>query len=72
MEKLTITVHDGASGTVEVREMTEQELIEYKKAQQQAQGIMSATMAKNLARESALNKLIDLGLTEEEVKAFLG
>lgn len=56
----------------EVREMTDAEYAQWQadaKAQAAQAGVNAAKQA---ARESALSKLADLGLTEVEIKALVG
>lgn len=70
--KPKVTIHNPAEDVYEVREMNDEEyaqhLIDLKRDQQQK----AEREAKENARLSALTKLQDLGLTEDEAKAFLG
>lgn len=52
------------------RDYTVDEINEVKKAQAQAELENSKLEQKTAARQSALSKLIDLGLTEEEIAAL--
>lgn len=52
------------------RDYTVDEINEVKKAQAQAELENSKIEQKTAARQSALSKLIDLGLTEEEIAAL--
>jgi len=63
-------------GTEIVRDATAEEIAEIEATQADAQQAKANRVAKeeNAAelKESAINKLIDLGLSEAEAKAFLG
>ena len=52
------------------REATEQELAQMKIDQVAFKKIEEALKAKEAARKSAIEKLIDLGLTEEEIASL--
>ena len=54
----------------EVREATAEEIAELKEFQAQASAAKTASEAKAAARQSALAKLAELGLTEEEIQAL--
>ena len=69
-EILLISIYDGNTGETIEREMTAEEILEHKEAQTQAQTQAQEINAKNSARASALVKLAELGLTEEEVGAL--
>ena len=58
------------NGTVEERAYSEAEIAQVKKGEQEAKAIEAELVAKEAARQSALSKLIDLGLTEEEIAAL--
>jgi hypothetical protein len=64
MEKLNIQIDDL------VREMTTQEHTAYKAMQAETAAQKAEADAKAAARESALAKLADLGLTAEEIAAL--
>lgn len=66
MTKQTILIQDGD----EVREATAQEIAELTEFQNDFQEIEAQHQAKLAARASALAKLAELGLTEEEVAAL--
>lgn len=53
-----------------IREMTDEEFKEYKAEQKTSAAIESEAKAKVAARASALAKLAELGLTEEEIAAL--
>ena len=53
-----------------VRVMTDEEYADYKTQQAEAAAQQAAEDAKVAARESALAKLADLGLTAEEIAAL--
>jgi hypothetical protein len=53
-----------------VREMTDEELIEYKADQKASAAAQAKVDAKIAARESALAKLVALGLNKEEIDAL--
>lgn len=54
----------------EVREMTDEEFATYQAEQAELAIIQAANEAKVAARASALAKLAELGLTEEEIQAL--
>jgi hypothetical protein len=56
----------------EVREMTAAELTEWQRHVTEIEARAAADSAKDAARNSALDKLAALGLTEAEVKALVG
>jgi DNA-binding NarL/FixJ family response regulator len=58
------------TGEIVDRPFTEKELEQHKKDMEKANVIMEEQMAKAKARQSALAKLVDLGLTEEEIAAL--
>lgn len=72
MNKPMIRIHDITTGEIIDREMNEEELEQLQISVQSHAHVMAEMEAKENARLSALNKLQDLGLTEEEAKAFLG
>lgn len=69
MPELNIRIHDANTGETIDRPMTDEEADTYTKSIELTKKVDNLEHAK---RQSAVNKLIDLGLTEEEVKAFLG
>lgn len=52
------------------RDYTPEEIAEAEKEQAEAMARTAAAEAREVKRQSALNKLIDLGLTEEEIAAL--
>lgn len=61
---------DFKSGKETIREYTAEEIAEAKKTEQEIRAIQLELAAKEATRQSALAKLIDLGLTEEEIAAL--
>jgi len=55
-----------------VRNMTADEIANYKTTIAEAQTLLEARIAKQVARQSALNKLDALGLSADEAQALLG
>ena len=72
MSELIIGIYDHNSGETIVRPMNEEEIANWEKSKAQSEARKEEENAKVSARESAVSKLIDLGLTEEEAQAFLG
>jgi DNA-binding NarL/FixJ family response regulator len=70
IEPLIMTIVDAATGESIDREMTADESANYKELQKQSKAAEIQTQAKAAARESALAKLADLGLTAEEIAAL--
>ena len=67
---LFITVIDGLSGTEIVREFNQTEIAELEAVKTQAKARQDELEAKEKARQSALSKLVALGLTEAEIAAL--
>jgi hypothetical protein len=69
-------IHDCASGETVIRPMTADEAAVYEAAMQQAAAddarIEAQRAAQHAAKESARAKLAALGLTDEEINAFVG
>jgi hypothetical protein len=61
---------DALTGETIERELTAEEIAEHKAMQAEAETRQAEQNAKAAARTSALAKLADLGLTEEEVAAL--
>ena len=61
---------NGATGEEIWRDFTEAEIAEVEKAKQEAQARVKESQEREANRQSALAKLIDLGLTEEEIAAL--
>ena len=55
-----------------LRNMTADEIANYKTTIAEAQTSLEARIAKQVARQSALNKLAALGLSVDEAQALLG
>jgi hypothetical protein len=70
IELLTITIVDAATGETINREMNEAELENYEHLQAESAASQAEATVKAAARESALAKLADLGLTAEEIAAL--
>jgi hypothetical protein len=56
----------------EILDATAEDIESIEKIQKNAEAYILELAKKDAAKESAINKLIDLGLTEDEAKAFLG
>lgn len=69
-EILTALEFDATTGESVERKLTAQEIAEYKALEDVAKTRLTETEAKAAARISALAKLADLGLTEEELGAL--
>ena len=69
-ELLSVLFVDVATGEVIKRDFTEEEIAQHEEMQAQQQTLVVEQEAKAAARTSALAKLADLGLTEEEVAAL--
>lgn len=67
-----VTIHNVADDTYEIREMNDLEYAQHLVDIERDQAQKAEREAKENARLSALAKLQDLGLTEDEAKAFLG
>ena len=70
MSDYTISIYDGISGETIQRELTTKEIAELEAEQLEHEEELGLREAKAAARLSALAKLADLGLTEEEVAAL--
>jgi hypothetical protein len=70
MEIKTIAFYDAATDEITEREMNAEELQEHNQIQMEAEQQESDRIAKAAARESALAKLAELGLTAEEIAAL--
>lgn len=69
-EPIMIMEVNAITGETVTREMTAEELQEYEVIQTEIQARQAEQEAKAAARASALAKLAELGLTEEEVAAL--
>lgn len=63
---------DAQTGEEIVREYTAEEVKQMEEAKKIEEVLILEKKAKDDVKTSAINKLLDLGLTEEEAKAFLG
>jgi DNA-binding NarL/FixJ family response regulator len=70
MTKQTLLEIDALTGNETVREMTDEEIIDFQTVVKQSQEQQEKQDAKIAARQSALAKLAALGLTEEEIAAL--
>jgi hypothetical protein len=69
-ETLTAVILDAATGEVIERPLTEDEIVDLEIAAAESASLEAERQAKAAARSSALAKLAELGLTEEEVAAL--
>ena len=69
-ETLTAVIFDAATGEVTERPLTSAELAEREVMQAQAVARQAEQDAKVAARASALQKLKELGLSQEEIEAL--
>ena len=69
-ETLKAVIVDAATGEVIERDFTEEEIAQHEEMQAAEQALQAEQEAKAAARTSALAKLAELGLTEEEVAAL--
>jgi hypothetical protein len=69
-ETLKATEIDAATGKVIVRDLTADELAQRELDGEAAEARQAAETAKATARASALAKLAELGLTEDEINAL--
>jgi DNA-binding NarL/FixJ family response regulator len=72
MAKPMITIHNTETDEIVNREMTDQEYIDYLAWIEKVKQDKADLDAKQQARESALAKLLELGLTESEIAALNG
>jgi len=69
LELIVLSVN-AETGETKERPLTSDEIIEYEMMQSETQAQQAAQDAKAAARESALAKLAELGLTAEEIAAL--
>ncbi len=69
-EILTAVIVDALTGETVEREFTAEEVFERESMQTEVEATQAEFTAKAAARESALAKLADLGLTAEEIAAL--
>lgn len=70
-EILTMVFIDAITGETIERELTSEEIAERNERIANANAEKAAAQAKAAARQSALSKLAELGLTEEEIAALV-
>lgn len=61
---------DATTGEETWRDFTPEEIAKIEQAQEEAQKRIDVELERQSIRQSALSKLIDLGLTEEEIAAL--
>jgi len=66
----TIIEVDGLTGATNVRELTDDEIKDYKKILERQEKTNLELLAKEAAKASALAKLAALGLTQEEIESL--
>jgi hypothetical protein len=69
-QTLTAVIFDAATGEVTERPLTAEEIAEREAMQAEAQAQQAEQDAKAAARVSALAKLKELGLSQEEIEAL--
>jgi hypothetical protein len=69
-EKLLVTEVNAETGEIVERELTAEEIVEREISQADYEAKQAEAQAKAAARESALTKLVALGLTQEEIDAL--
>ena len=69
-EVLTVLVINAETGEISERPLTDEEIEQRKQLQAENAAKEAAQEAKAAARQSALAKLAELGLTEEEIAAL--
>jgi DNA-binding NarL/FixJ family response regulator len=70
MEELTALEFDVLTGKTTIRPLTPEEITERQELQAEQETLQAEQDAKIAARQSALQKLAALGLTEEEIAAL--
>ena len=70
MSELLTVEHNALTGETIQRELTAEEIAQHKKDVDASKKQKAETDAKAAARQSALAKLADLGLTAEEIAAL--
>jgi len=72
MQKPIVTIHDANSNTSIQREMTDEEFAQYQIDEKASKALYDKIAESKMNYESALSKLISLGLTEQEALAVIG
>ena len=72
MEKLQERIYDALTGEITYRDLTDEQMEEVEAKKLFVAQLKAEDERREAVKQSALNKLIDLGLTEDEAKAFLG
>lgn len=72
MSKPTIKIHNLETDKIIEREMTQEEYDEFLTEKAKIEAAEKAKTEKEAARQSALEKLAALGLTEAEIQALAG
>jgi hypothetical protein len=68
--ELKLVEYDALTGIETVREYSEEELLDHKEVVKRNTELLKAEKAKEEAKKSALAKLAELGLTEEEIASL--
>jgi hypothetical protein len=69
---LKIRIHNTETNEIIDRDMTNQEILEHNNTLQEAENLRIKLAQEQANKQSAMNKLKALGLTEAEVKALIG
>jgi BMFP domain-containing protein YqiC len=69
-EQLTTVIFDGFTREQSVRPLSEEELASLELVKQEENAAAAEALSKASARQSALDKLATLGLTEDEIAAL--
>ena len=64
-------VHDAATGIIQVRDLTNDELEQQAADRQEIENLNAEAAAREAARQSAIDKLAALGLTVDEINALI-
>lgn len=63
-------IYNAITGEITWRDYTDEEIATVELAKKEAEARIKIELDRQAKRQSALNKLIDLGLTEEEIAAL--
>lgn len=72
MDELTVSIYDIETGENIVRPMTSDEIEQYEADKLAAETRAAERLAKETARQSAIDKLKALGLSDDEIRAISG